>query len=574
MKTPKLWWCLLPLAAAGGCKFLVKQLVDHTEFWPNGLVKARVQLRGDKQDGEATLSYESGRPLAKGFYKDDRQVGDWIFYYENGNEMRSGRYDDAGLRTGEWIYKYEDQTPQSRGSYVGDFEDGPWTFYGPDGAVSMAGAYDAGKQSGLWHFHYAAGRPKAEGIYHRGDRVGPWQVWSESGKSRVQDFGKKAGIVLVRELWDGTDVLRRVGVVENGKPVGRWATWHQNGKSRLEVGLKDGAPHGVFVARDEAGDVIAQGVVEAGQVKPGAIVVQKGVSRPMAAGPLPAAPAAAEPWAALTAWVDVAVEQQVATMVAEAQAAVGDQPFAALVLRDSEQPTAGEPAPAAAAVLAQVDEGPMRQPAAAQPGFTIPQKEKLQKIVSEYENGPQAGGTSLFANYAPTAGSLRPASGTGRRLGLEGKPLPFTVMKGVDGNDVDLTTYRGKRRVMIVVLRGFLGEVCIYCVAQTKALAKARAKLEAANVEVLVIYPGARENEESFRRLYEEEFGEGPPPYRVFYDPDLELVTKLGIKGDLASPTTLIVDEQGVVQYAYVGEHRADRPATKKLLEVIEGIGK
>jgi peroxiredoxin len=112
----------------------------------------------------------------------------------------------------------------------------------------------------------------------------------------------------------------------------------------------------------------------------------------------------------------------------------------------------------------------------------------------------------------------------------------------------------------------------MYCVAQTKALAKARAKLEAANVEVLVIYPGAREREESFRQLYEEEFGEGPPPYRVFYDQDLELVTKLGIEGDLASPTTIIIDKTGTVQYAYVGEHRADRPATNTLIKLIEGM--
>ena len=150
--------------------------------------------------------------------------------------------------------------------------------------------------------------------------------------------------------------------------------------------------------------------------------------------------------------------------------------------------------------------------------------------------------------------------------------MPFDILKGVDCKDVNLKDYIGKQRVMVVVLRGFLGEVCMYCVAQTKALAKARSKLEAANVEVLVIYPGARENEESFRQLYEEEFGEGPPPYRVFYDQDLELVTKLGIQGDLASPTTIIIDEQGIVQYAYVGEHRADRPATNTLIKLIEGM--
>ena len=124
--------------------------------------------------------------------------------------------------------------------------------------------------------------------------------------------------------------------------------------------------------------------------------------------------------------------------------------------------------------------------------------------------------------------------------------------------------------VMIVVLRGFLGEVCCYCVAQTKALAQQRERLEALGVEVLVIYPGAKENEESFEKAYKMSFNEGGPPYRVFYDPDLELVTKLGIAGDLAQPSTLILDKDGKIQFFYKGEHRADRPAAKRLLQTIE----
>jgi peroxiredoxin len=222
-------------------------------------------------------------------------------------------------------------------------------------------------------------------------------------------------------------------------------------------------------------------------------------------------------------------------------------------------------------VVEQIDEAPARVPAAPQPGLTVKQKKEMEQYIAEYTDGPKPGG-SMFGGYAPSTPSPSRPSGQGERSELVGKPLPFQTMKSVDGTEVDLRQYRGKRRVMIVVLRGFLGEVCCYCIAQTKALAQARQKLEAAGVEVLVIYPGPRENEESFRQLYELEFGEGPPPYRVFYDPDLALVTSLGIAGDLAYPTTLIVDDKGVVQYAYVGEHRADRPATKKLIEVIEGM--
>lgn len=563
--------CLLPLATTASCKFLVKQLVDYTDYWPNGLPKSRGTLNGDQQSGEWILSYESGKPLAKGGYEDDRQVGAWTFYYESGGVERSGSFDDKGLRSGEWLYYYEDQTPKARGSYVADFEDGPWVFYGSDGAVTMQGQYDAGKQSGLWRFGYAGGEPKAEGIYHRGDRVGPWQVWSETGASRIQDFGKKAGVVLVRELWPGTDAVRRVGVLENGVPAGRWTTWHPNGAMRFCCGMQAGTPNGVFEGRDGDGNVLAQGMFQGGAIAPGAIAVTQGQSRPLPAGPLPAVPANAEPWAEVAALAAMPAAAEVAALVAETVAAVGAEPFAAVVLKPAEEPTPVQPAPAPEAVVEAIDDGPLRMPAQPQPQLTVKQRQELDRYVDEYENGPKPGGASMFDNYAPDTSRPRP-QGQGERSEWVGKPLPFTTMRGVDGRDVDLTQYRGKKRIMLVVLRGYLGEVCCYCLAQTKALAKARDKLERANVEVLVIYPGPKENEPAFRQLYELEFGEGPPPYRVFYDPDLELVTELGIAGDLAFPSTFVVDQQGIVQYAYVGEHRADRPATKKLIEVIEGI--
>ncbi|MFN3243182.1 MAG: redoxin family protein [Planctomycetota bacterium] len=572
MKNSSLLLFLLPAIALGSCKFLVKQLVDYQDYWPSGLPKTRGTLAGDKQAGDWTLFYESGRPMAKGAYKEDRQFGPWTFYYENGAEKRSGSYDDKGLRTGDWLYKYEDATPKARGAYVGDFEDGLWTFYGPDGAVSMEGQYDSGKQSGFWTFYYAGGKPKAQGIYFRGDRVGPWQVWSENGASRIQDFGQKAGVQLVRQVWPGTQQMQRTGALQNGKAVGRWTSCHQNGKVRLCCGMVAGVPSGVFEARDERGGVVAQGRFEAGQVVAGGTAVADGVVRELVAGALPAAPASIEPWSGSAAMAAASPEQQLSLFVGEQRLDVSGEPFVAVTIDESAQP-AGAPAPVAAAVIEQIDEQPARMPAAAQPQLTVKQKKEMDQYIDEYTNGPKPGG-GMFSggDYAPQAGSPRPKGGTGRREQLEGKPLPFDKMQAVDGGDVDLTAYHGKQRVMIVVLRGFLGEVCCYCVAQTKALAKAKSKLEANNVEVLVIYPGPRENEESFRRIYEEEFGEGAPPYRVFYDQDLELVTRLGIEGDLASPSTFLVDENGIVQYAYVGEHRADRPATNKLIKLIEGM--
>jgi len=190
--------------------------------------------------------------------------------------------------------------------------------------------------------------------------------------------------------------------------------------------------------------------------------------------------------------------------------------------------------------------------------------------VLNYLEGPSATRVSR-KKYGP-AGSENRSSGPGRRAELEGKPLPMEVFQSVDGGELDIRQYRGKKGVLVVILRGFVGEVCVYCVAQTEALAQCRERLESLGTEVVVVYPGPRENEESFEKAYALTFGKGAPPYRVFYDPDLEFVTKLGIAGELAYPSTLIVDKQGLVQYAFVGEHRADRPAAKKLLELIEGM--
>jgi antitoxin component YwqK of YwqJK toxin-antitoxin module/peroxiredoxin len=521
---------VLAVSPTVGCKFLARQIVDYTETWSSGMPKSRGSLAGGLQSGEWTFFYESGRPRAKGTYQNDRMIGAWTFFHENGVAERAGSFDETGKRTGEWTFHYADQTPQARGSYVLDAEDGPWVFYGTNGVVEREGQFDNGKLSGLWTYYHASGRPKATGFYHVGQRVGPWTLVDEQGQQVVQDFGSKPGLAIVVEKHDN-GARRRTGIVIDQKPVGRWTSWHGNGALRFCCTLTGGTASGVYEVRDASGAVTAQGVLPAVAT----------AATPIPDAVLPLVADVARP-------VDAAMLQPLAT-------AGGAAP---------------PPPPAVTRVVENIERQPARMPAAPQPEFTVKQKQEMESYVREYTDGPRPGG-SMFSSYAPDTSKPRPR-GQGERSELVGKPLPFQVLRGVDGQELDIAQYKGKKRVMIVVLRGFLGEVCCYCVAQTKALSQSRERLEQLGVEVLVIYPGARENEESFEQAYRMTFNEGGPPYRVFYDPDLALVTKLGIAGDLAFPSTIVLDREGIVQYAYVGEHRADRPAAKKLIEVIEGM--
>ena len=557
-------------AAAPACKFLVAKLVDYAETWKSGLPKSRGSLAGGLQTGEWVFYYESGKPRAKGQYANDRQVGPWIYYYENQVVERSGSYDEKGLRTGEWTLQYQDQTPQARGSYVADFEDGPWQFFAADGSLERAGQYDQGQLSGPWSYFHPGGKPRASGMYFRGQRIGSWSISDANGAERVQDFGGKAGVQIARETWPNGKT-RREGVLVGGAPAGRWTSYHDNGRMRFCCTLTGQVASGVFEARDPDGNIVAQGRLANGAFAASSVAVVAGATREIAAAPVPAAGAA--PWSGKEALAALTPEAMVGVFVAEAGSAIDP---AAVVARAPET-TTPPPAPEVAAVVKKLDDEPTRAPAPGQPQLSVKQREEMQTYVQEYAEGPKpGGGGNLLDRYRTSSGTsaaVKP-QGTGELKDWYGKPLPFQTMKGVDGTDVDLTQYIGKKTVMIVVLRGFLGEVCCYCVAQTKALAQSREQLASLGVEVLVIYPGAKENEQSFEQAYKMTFNEGGPPYRVFYDPDLSLVTQLGIDGDLASPSTLVVDTDGKIRFFYKGEHRADRPAAKKLLEVIGGMKK
>ncbi|MFN7670944.1 MAG: redoxin domain-containing protein [Planctomycetota bacterium] len=568
-RLPAFLLCVGLLAPA--CKFLVQQLVDYTETWSSGLPKSRGQLFDGKQSGDWVFYYESGKPRAKGRYDGDRQRGPWTYYYENGVVERAGAFDDQGLRTGEWQLQHPDQTPQARGSYVADCEDGPWQFFAADGALERRGEYDAGQLSGHWEYCQKGGKPRAAGTYHRGQRLGLWRISDEQGNETEQDFGGRPGVAIVREWWPG-GALRRVGVAQDGAPTGRWTSWHDNGRLRFCCTLAGNAPAGVFEARDPEGAILAQGRFDAGLIAPGGVGLAGGQSRPLVAGPLPP-PSDAAPWAAAAALATLAPEALVAACLAELRAP--SDPVAVAAKPPLRTPAAAAPSPAAAAqTVAAIDAEPTRAPAAMQPDLTVSQRREMQDYVAEYTDGPRPGAAgNLLDKYRTSPTAAKPA-GAGERKEWYGRQLPFTTMRGVDGKDVDLTQFRGQKRVLLVVLRGFRGEVCTYCIAQTKALEQSRDKLQQLGVEVLVIYPGPRENEKAFEDAYKQVFGAGAPPYRVFYDPDLSLVAQLEIAGDLASPSTLVIGLDGAIEYFYKGEHKADRPATRNLLEKIEGMRK
>jgi peroxiredoxin len=162
-------------------------------------------------------------------------------------------------------------------------------------------------------------------------------------------------------------------------------------------------------------------------------------------------------------------------------------------------------------------------------------------------------------------------------------PLRFTDK---DGNPVDLASYRGKKNVVLVVVKGLPQRnnpvpgraFCPGCLAQINALVANYGEFQKRNAEIVLVFPGPKDSLPLFLSDARVDGKDSNPPvqFPLVADTDLSAVNKLGITGDLARPATYILDTAGNVVFAYVSAPNTsfDRPSVKALLERLDKLKK
>jgi peroxiredoxin len=146
------------------------------------------------------------------------------------------------------------------------------------------------------------------------------------------------------------------------------------------------------------------------------------------------------------------------------------------------------------------------------------------------------------------------------------------VLKAPDGKSVDLKQYRGKKNLVLVIMRGYPGFVCPNCSAQTSRLVSNYEEFVKRNTEIVVVYPGPAEHLQEYINVSRAQAGNLPVPFPILLDEKFAAVDRLGIRGDLAKPSTYILDKEGQVRFAYVGATTADRPSLKAILQQLDAI--
>jgi peroxiredoxin len=160
---------------------------------------------------------------------------------------------------------------------------------------------------------------------------------------------------------------------------------------------------------------------------------------------------------------------------------------------------------------------------------------------------------------------------------VKGEQVPLKFID-IDGTPVDLASYRGKSNVVLVVLKGmpqFPGGVfCPGCLAQVNALTANHEEFKKREAEILMVFPGPTEKLPEFLTTAKVDGSGGNPrvPFALLLDKDLRAVDLLGIRGDLAKPSTYILDRKGNAVFAFVGETTTDRPSVKALLAQLDKV--
>lgn len=161
-----------------------------------------------------------------------------------------------------------------------------------------------------------------------------------------------------------------------------------------------------------------------------------------------------------------------------------------------------------------------------------------------------------------------------RRDDLVGQKLAQTRFLSSTSDVIDLKDFEGKKKVVLVILRGFSGAVCIHCSTQTLALADAIEEFKKRNTEVILVYPGEADTVPGFLEAVKSLREGFAPPFPICLDVDLSAVRAFMIEGSLAKPSTLLIDETGTVRWAYVGRQPQDRPSAADILAAIDGLAK
>ncbi len=149
---------------------------------------------------------------------------------------------------------------------------------------------------------------------------------------------------------------------------------------------------------------------------------------------------------------------------------------------------------------------------------------------------------------------------------IVGQPAPDFELIDVLDNPLKLSSFKGKKNVVLVMNRSF---VCPFCRRHMAQLRHDYPEFVKRGAEVVILGPNDRD---AFKRIWKMEdlqmVGLADPESKVAdqYLQEVNLL-KLG-----RMPALVIVDKQGIMQYIHHSKSMSDIPTNSTLFEILDSL--
>ena len=154
---------------------------------------------------------------------------------------------------------------------------------------------------------------------------------------------------------------------------------------------------------------------------------------------------------------------------------------------------------------------------------------------------------------------------------VEGATAPNFTLATPTGASVSLDEEVGKASsTVLVVLRGYPGYQCPYCVKQVHDFVDHAADFKAKNADVLLVYPGPPADLDEHAKEFLAKQANLPPNITLVTDPDYKMTNRYGLRWDAphetAYPSTFILDKGGKITFEKVSREHGGRTTAADVL--------
>jgi peroxiredoxin len=127
------------------------------------------------------------------------------------------------------------------------------------------------------------------------------------------------------------------------------------------------------------------------------------------------------------------------------------------------------------------------------------------------------------------------------------------------------------RGLVLVLLRGYPGYQCPYCVRQVHDFVEHASDFAAKNTRVLLVYPGPPADLDQHAKEFLEKQADLPANVVLVTDPDYRVTNRYGLRWDAphetAYPSTFLLDKKGFVVYEKISHGHGDRLSAQDALD-------